>query len=539
MARKDWPGVAVLLLTAICAIVVFRGADFFEDNLYNIGVILRSAAAQHGPLLQTSQAVDYYARYPIERAENWHRGLSLLVASFAVRVTGTPSMIGLLHCVYLGIFGGLLFAMVRRAALDGPKPSDQGVKRRANWIALTVLAAIALNPFGLLILSRSAMEDIPAGCFILAGLTLLLRDEFPSASTAALAGLLFGGAFWGKDIALLWAGLGSLILAIGLLSGKPELTLTRLYVAAVPGLVALPVVGSKLLWNRIELGTWLPTMALIENRILIFGSFSGFSSHFPYYLTGDARIGSAIEVAGGLIPAVKAAILVQVQALQALMLDLAPVLPLLLAALFIPPQFTATRPYFARIGRATSTAVVVYLCFFLSGAGTLDELRYWIVPISLGAGLGLIFAVEFWDRQQFRLPRRQLIAGALIYVVGVCQVPSAYFGLRKPPLIPQSVVAWTHHSLEAGAFSDTVALNGRRAFYYYSRTGDRVATIWPAALASLGSDKSRQWLSDYDVRWAILQDSDEETRKALETFGFTQAYSDGGYVVLKADAARL
>ncbi|MFO1028611.1 MAG: hypothetical protein U1E70_25820 [Acetobacteraceae bacterium] len=525
---------AVALLAAVCFTVALRGADFFEDDLYNTGTILRSAAAKTGPLLQTSIAAAYYAQYPVVRAEDWHRSLSMLIASASVRLTGSSTVIGVLHCGYLATFGTLMFLLIRRAASDGPSPVDaERTGLRANWIALATIAAVIASPYGLLILSRTATDDIPSGCLVLAGLWLVLRSEFPTARAAAAAGVFFGAAFWAKDLCLLWTGLGSLILLVGLLRGRPRLTIGRLVIAALPGLCAAVVAGGKLLWNHADLGTFLPSLALTENRIFIFGRFTGFDPHFPYYLRGDARLDSAVALAGGVLPAIKAVIALQLPGLHALADEFAPVLPLLIAALLIPRQFTAERPFLGRLGRAVVTILAVYLVFCLTGASTVDQPRYWIVPVGLACGLGLIFLLDVWRRMAFTVPRLRALAGAVVYAVSVYQFPSAYFGLRKAPLIPPSVVAWVQEALAKGSPEDTVALNGRRAFYYYGLTGDRVVTIWPAALNALTPDDERRWLSDYHVRWAVLQDSDTATRVALERIGFTVAHQDAGYLMLQ------
>ena len=88
---------AVTVLVVVCAGVAFRCSDFFEEQLYNTGLILHSAAMPRGPALQTSLVTEYYIQYPIERAEDWHRSLSVLLASIAVRLTGAPVTIGVLH----------------------------------------------------------------------------------------------------------------------------------------------------------------------------------------------------------------------------------------------------------------------------------------------------------------------------------------------------------------------------------------------------------------------------------------------------------
>jgi hypothetical protein len=211
-----------------------------------------------------------------------------------------------------------------------------------------------------------------------------------------------------------------------------------------------------------------------------------------------------------------------------------PILPLLLAALFVPRQFNAERAFFARVGRAVSVTLVVYIVFFLTGASTVDQPRYWIVPAGLACGLGFIFAVDLWQKQQFSLPKLRLAIAGLFYAVAIFEIPSAYFALRKAPLIPPGMVAWVHETLEGGDPRDTVALNGRRAFYYYGVTGDRVVTIWPEALHALSMADGHRWLTDYHVHLAVVQDSDQATRSALEKLGFSAVHEDGGYTALAA-----
>ena len=534
MRNKTIFSLAVLAMAVITILVSFRCSDYFEDNLYNTGTIIRSAFAGPGPLLRTSMVTEYFIRYPVERAEDWHRSLSMLVASQAVRLTGALALISILHVVYLGIFGTMLFFLFRRAALDGPREDATGNRAgRANWIALAAIAALAFSPAGLLILSRTAMDDPLAGCLALGGLLLILSSDFPSKRAAACAGLCFGTAFWAKDLCLLWTGLGSLILLVNLFVSGSRVTLSRLTTALLPGIVSAPIAAGKLLWNHADLGTYLPTLALTENRIYIYGFYTGYNPHFPFYLTGNDKLGSAVELAGGLLPAIKAAVLVQIPAVQALVDAFVPVAPLLVAALFVTHRYTASRPFFARVSRATAVVFVVFACFFLSGTSTVDQPRYWIVPVGIACGLGLIHGIDLLSGSARTLPVTRLAVLGLLYAIGIYQVPGAYLGLRKAPLIEPAIVDWVHQKLAHGDPRDTVALNGRQAFHYYAQTGDRIVAIWPAALTKLSPDQIRHWLSDYHVGWALLADGDIVTRTALEQIGFTAARQDGGFVVMR------
>jgi hypothetical protein len=80
---------------------------------------------------------------------------------------------------------------------------------------------------------------------------------------------------------------------------------------------------------------------------------------------------------------------------------------------------------------------------------------------------------------------------------------------------------------------NTVALNGRMAFFYYAMTGDRVVTIWSAALTKLTPDQTRRWLTDYQVSYALLAENDSGTRAALERIGFTATQPRDGFIVMQ------
>ncbi|HBK05471.1 MAG TPA: hypothetical protein DDZ81_06345 [Acetobacteraceae bacterium] len=515
-------------MAIVTILIAFRCADYFEDNLYNTGTILHSASAGPGPLLQTSLVTEYFVQYPIERAEDWHRSLSILIASRVVRLTGAPVAITALHLFYLAAFGTLLFRIVRTAALEAPNTRD-----RANWIALASIAALAFSPAGLLILSRTAMDDPLAGSLALGGLLLSLREEFPTRRAAACAGLCFGATFWAKDFYLLWTGLGSLILLVGLFLGPLRVTFGRLLTALIPGMVAAPIAAGKLLWNHADLGTFLPTLALTENRIYIYGFYTGWNPHFPFYLTGNDNLASAITLAGGLLPAIKAAILVQIPAMQTLIEAFIPVAPLLIAALFVTRRYIAHRPLHGRVSIATAVIFITYIAFFMTGSSTVDQPRYWIVPVGMACGLGLIRGLDLLSDRTRERPALRLGVLGVLYAIGVYQIPAAYAGLRKPPLIAPAMVGWIHQHLAHGNPVDTVALDGRMAFYYYSLTGDRVVTVWPAALGKLTTDQTRRWLTDYHVGWALLAESDIATRNALEKIGFAVEKQDAGWIAMR------
>lgn len=528
MKSKALFACAAALLAVVAALVAFRCSDNFEDNLYNTGTILHSALAGPGPLLQTSMVTEYFAQYPIERAEDWHRSLSMVIASQAVRLAGTTAAIIVLHLLYIATFGALLFFVVRSAALEGPKPHGH-----ASWTTLASVAALTLSPMGLLVVSRTATDDPLAGCLALSGILLILREPSPSRRAAAGAGLCFGTAFWAKDFYLLWTGLGSLILLTGLFLGPLRPTTGRLLTSLIPGLVAAPIAAGKLLWNHADLGTFLPSLALTENRIFIFGYYNGWTPHFPFYLTGNDNLRNPIALAGGLLPALKALALVHLAGIQTLVEALIPVAPLLIAALFVSRRYLLQRPFQARLYLATAVVVATYTAFLATGAGTFDQPRYWIVPVGLACGLGLIRGLDLLSGWRQDLPVVRLGILVILYAIGVYQVPSAYAGLRKPPLIAPAMIAWVHEQLAHGDPADTVALNGRMAFYYYSRTGDRVMAVWPAALAKLTTGQARRWLTDYHAGWALLAESDTATRNDLEKIGFTVAKQDSGWVAMR------
>jgi hypothetical protein len=75
----------------------------------------------------------------------------------------------------------------------------------------------------------------------------------------------------------------------------------------------------------------------------------------------------------------------------------------------------------------------------MTGSGTVDQSRYWIVPVGLAYGVGLIYATDLLRRTS-PLPLLRLAVFGLLYAIGIYQLPGAYIGLRKPPLIAPNVV---------------------------------------------------------------------------------------------------
>src|ERR1700693_5612011 len=72
----------ILVLTA----AVFLSQDSYPDQTYNIGVIKFTAAHGGGFYLLTSLSAVFFEKNSIVRSEDWHRGLSLLIATGAYRI---------------------------------------------------------------------------------------------------------------------------------------------------------------------------------------------------------------------------------------------------------------------------------------------------------------------------------------------------------------------------------------------------------------------------------------------------------------------
>jgi hypothetical protein len=520
---------ASVLVSLLVVLVVFRCSDYFEDDMYNIGVIRRSALGADGPFLSTSLVSNYFQQYRLPRPEDWHRSLSLILATIAVKWVGIY-VIKALHTLYVLCLGLMVVVIVRNAVAE--RPLRRSGPLAGSWLGLVVAAVVAFNPAGLLLLSRSAMDDVPAACLVMAAILILLRRERPAALDLVIAGQFIGLAIWAKDLYILWGLIGPLVLLVnGFHKGGWPVRTTWARAVGL-GLSAIPLLFAKLIWNRSDLGIWLPDLALTENRLIMYGMFSNISSHYPYYLFGDSRFMSTETVAGGTLPALKALVFRQLLSLRLLIVSCLPLLPPIVVALFVSRRFLSERPYFARLANAAGVSWAVYTVFFLSGAGTADQMRYWLVPVILATGLGCVFAVEKLRDTAKGMTVGRVALVATLYFLGVFQFPMAYTDLRRPPLIDEGVVAWLHDAANQPATGGAVALIGKRAMYYYAQTGDRVMTLWPPVATDLNAADRSRWLQNFGVTWALMTDQEQQTTESLKEIGFVPVKQASGVTIL-------
>jgi len=264
-------GTAALVLASIAIVALTTyltlfAPDDFTDNLYNLGVIRRSALPSSTHLLETSYSHWYFETEPMARAEDWHRSLPLLIDAFVARHwTAGQTALRIPHLLWvLALWATCLLTLQLVRAGRGPRSQHRSVEggqwrtRAVPVLLITLLVTSAPFPE---VLNAAFLDDLPAAVLVLVSFNLIVSSETwwgPAAAGAAL-----GLAFWSKDMALIWIAAAPLLLIVAhRAEGRGRRLLPegqRLVLLLLPCLL---IGGGKIVWNYQDLGRALPHGAI-------------------------------------------------------------------------------------------------------------------------------------------------------------------------------------------------------------------------------------------------------------------------------------
>ncbi|MEA2641255.1 MAG: hypothetical protein QOF51_2649 [Chloroflexota bacterium] len=354
---------------------------FFEDNAYNQALLERSALPGAGHFLESSLVHVLFQAYPIPRAEEWHRGLPIVVARLWIGAVGhTEWLMRLPHLIWVSawfaIAGSILRALNRAQDEHMPRALSSGV-------TCAIVVALSLTTWAQPILRLAFLDDVPAATFALTAILVLnsKRLSFPS---AALAGLLCGLAFDAKDFYLVWLPMGmGLMIGIQMLRKGPMVALREEpgFTAAF-ALGAVMITAPRLIWERIDLGTVLSNPSQYWMLAHYFGR-GPVGEHYPFFLFGDPSYQSRLALAGG--PRAAIGMLLSRSTPQIIELVWGMALSLLpfIGAIVARDHAIPLNQRAKEIIVCLLVATVVLLVFFACALGDASQQRYWIVPITL------------------------------------------------------------------------------------------------------------------------------------------------------------
>jgi hypothetical protein len=527
VASLRW--LTVLLAVATLAVIlaaVYLTHDYYEDNSYNVGVIKFTAADGHGLALISELTALFFQKISVVHPEDWHRGLSLLLAAKLYRLVPSDEALRTLHLGYVALFAAVLYAVTRRCVAEIDDPRN---RRPALLVAIT-LATFTVTPIALLGMARFAVDDVPGSAFALLAATLLIWRSSPSMAAIAAAGLALGVAVWMKDLFLLWVPLAVvLLILVQRLVGR--LTWARIAVQAVVlAGVATVVVVPKLVWNLYESGSLLPAASQIHNRVFNFGYERHLDPHTPFYLSSDDSYRSILGVAGSLISAVKSLIFRDTHEIGVLLLDNKFLCLVALACLLIRAASWPGLQHFH--GRALLAGLVFFVpieLFVAVGGGEIQQYRYSVAPIALlyVACFPLVVLATFPGVGSARFARAfWWVPLLLLFDPDVARLLK-----DNPPVPPEGVALLATQPVPPGR---TALLDVKRAMYLYSVQPQPLTGIIPDVFLAVPPADAARWLADSGVAYALLRADEEPLAARLRDIGFRDVATRGQEVLLAA-----
>jgi hypothetical protein len=151
---------SVIVILVIWLVLFCHHAQ--TDNLYNLGMVRRSASGDVWPLLETSYTHWYFKAYPQVRPEDWHRSAPFVILALLGRVLGTEhvTILSIPHLLWVLAWFAVAYRLFRRIQSRDPPDRPSGL---SCWFSVLLLVVILVGSRpGLFSLSASFMDDVPA-----------------------------------------------------------------------------------------------------------------------------------------------------------------------------------------------------------------------------------------------------------------------------------------------------------------------------------------------------------------------------------------
>lgn len=502
--RGPKPLLALLALSALLAVavsLVLFAPDYFEDNRYNLGVARRSALPGSSHLLETSLSHLFFEAYPMVRAEDWHRGLSVLVLSLWARFAGaSETWMRLPHVFWFLAWVGLQALFLRKARPESSQPA-----MLAGCVAFFLLYEDHAG-----ILRRAFTDDLPAAVFALAGMFLHLRDDESTPRSAACMGALLGVAALCKDAFLLMGVVGGELILFTWWSGGHR----RSPIAALLayGAAFALLVSPRFLWSFVDHGAFVKNPIQHWMVAHFYGTAYLDAEHYPYFLFGKTPYLSRVEMAGGPWEAFF------------LTLDrpLRETFDVLWSFAFLWIGFAlvwvlsrhlgvARSRFDTRILAAFLCTLVTFALFFGVGFGESLQIRYWILPLTLGVVWIIAWFAALLPRAKERFgTAATIVASAMAALLLPLLIDSAFYRTASEGRWLASPEApLSHEAMEAlherAAGGGAAVLEIPAAIYYWSEHPEDLVVAFPSRLYRvIGEEPSSRFVRQYDIRYALV-----------------------------------
>jgi hypothetical protein len=270
-------------------------ANYYEDNRYNMALVLRNSKYPSNYLLETSLVHVFFEKVPIPRAEDWHRSYYLVFLTIWARLVGSndETLLRLPHLAAVVTWMLLAFAlcMAILKTLLGPETSQRLAKSPLFivGVACTVLSSMMLSPWIRSSLTGAFLDDVPSVCPILIGLLVLLGGHPINLRRVSIFGFLCGVAAGIKDINLLWLPISTLtVITITFLDATTSVSpQTRIRASLILGLTCgcASVLGyaPKILWTLYDFGVPVKNLSQYIHITTFYNTWPK-TRHYPYFI---------------------------------------------------------------------------------------------------------------------------------------------------------------------------------------------------------------------------------------------------------------
>ena len=471
--------------------------------------------AQH--LLETSLNHLYYEALPTVRPEDWHRGLPILLLSFwARRFAGSEIWMRVPHLLWVAAWLIVQALLLRLAA---PKAS-------LEWMLIGCLSFLLTTEGRSRVFQRAFLDDVPAAVFALAGVYVFARDGVTRRS-AVLLGILWGLAAFCKDALLLSGAIGVVLLAFGQWSGERHTEPLRFPAAvglfcAAFALTLLP----RFLWGFVDYGTFLQNPIRHWLVAHYFGKTYPYPEHFPYFLTGDTKYLSRLQMAGGLRKALLLILIGPMRETFFVLLSFVAVWAGLrrdVDPIALRGRAVAARPRSHRRRLCDLARLLRALLRARFRRSVADPLLVGSDHPRLGPDrceAGRVAARRRSAPPACGDPVVLVLAIALV-MVNVRPVRQLQTGLMATPEAPLSDAMSRAVHARLGS-AESVVMEIRPGIFYWSNHPENRVVAFPSKLfRSIGPDQTRRFLDLYEMRYVVCDAGGAEHR-ALEDLDFSE-----------------
>lgn len=501
--------ILMAILLALISGYVFKHTLFhpnhLTDNLYNKGVILRSAATRPGTLLETSYMHWYFETSPIIRPEDWHRSLSLVIQRYFAQIShGNELVIRFPHLfwtlLWLSAAGGIYIKINRPTASRTHHLLFRGL--------ILTIAILVFNKWSAEILSGAYMDDVPGTAFVLLGILALMSPSL-AFKNIAIAAMMFGLAFLAKDLNLIWGFIGFFLVVI-YLPFSPEGKNSR---AILPKLIIyisilLLIYGIKIAWNLHDLGTPLATSARTALNARLLPTIQD-GEHYLFTIH-DKKVPSYLEIAKtvGWSALLKSG----VTNLLWFLIDQIYTFALLvfgLALWLVEKKHKLVNLFLLY----TLTVTGVFTIFFVFQLGETAQTRYWLAPFSMMV-IAFVSLIMPTPDAPSPLPLRAikismvlaLCLFAIRLVPGIIQEQNMVYSHARP--YDEKTSEQVGQSIQPG---EAILMHTNQGVLLWSKFPDwNVVAVKPKHLADLNEEQFKRMRDKYNITVAVFSKDDNQ-----------------------------